>query len=84
MAKASLILMSPVYFIKSDNFAYPELHFVVNEKNGTFSYQKNVLLPYSWLHLIDPLTPTDLKNFKSSKIKNRSIIEEGIFKKFQL
>lgn len=70
--------MSPIKGMKADNFAYPELLIVFTEKNGTFSFQKNVLIPFSWLHLVLPLSPEELKNQTTRRLKNRSIIEDVV------
>ena len=68
--------MSPIKSMKADNFAYPELLIIFTEKHGTFSFQKNVLIPFSWLHLVRPLSSEELKNQTTRKLSNRSIIED--------
>ena len=67
--------MSPVKGIESPNFCYPELYMMLNEKSGTFSFQKNILIPFSWLHLITPLSVTELKSHKGNKTKSKSFLE---------
>ena len=84
MPKTLIKLMSPVKGIESPNFSYPELYMIMNEKSGTFSFQKTILIPFSWLHLIAPLSVTELKNLKMNKAKNKSFIESEFPKKNQL
>ena len=58
MPKTIIKLMSPVKGVESPNFSYPELQIMLNEKSGAFSSQKNILIPFTWLHLITPLSAT--------------------------
>lgn len=65
-----------------DNFVYPEVHIQVNEKNGTFGFQKRILLPFAWLNLVTVLAPSELTSLqKAYKIKNKAVIDNVAFHK---
>lgn len=65
-----------------EKFIYPELQLMLNQKQGNFGLQKRVVLPYNWLNLLEPLSPSQLKTTKlPSKIKNKSVLDQIPYRK---